>query len=135
VYALIVSKSGSRLRVSTSTSSPKVGVRPIPGGVQFFGEKATIGSLVYTLGGLLDRPVVDHTGLTGEFDFRVSWAPAVGEPGPAPGQRMQPERSKLDEPPDSLFEALPTQLGLRLEATKGPVDLLIIDHAVRPSAN
>jgi len=65
------------------------------------------------------RPVEDHTGLKGNFDFQIEWAP--------------------EETPDSadpsLLTALKEQLGLKLQSAKGTVETLIIDQIARPSAN
>jgi len=66
------------------------------------------------------RPVLDRTGITGEFDFRVDYS--------------------LDDNAETrtglmIFEALPAQLGLKLEAAKGPIERLIIEHAEKPSGN
>lgn len=77
----------------------------------------------------LDRPVTDQTGLKGRFDFDLEWMPdetQFGGQGPWGGA----ETTKPD-----LFAAVQQQLGLKLEATKGPVEVLIIDHVERPSAN
>lgn len=70
----------------------------------------------------LDRPVVDETGLSGRYDFTLTWTPdtsPANEPDAAPG----------------IFTAVQEQLGLRLEATKGPTDVLVVDQVERPSAN
>jgi uncharacterized protein (TIGR03435 family) len=78
---------------------------------------------------VLDRPVVDKTGLSGKYDFDLEWTPdetQFGGQGP-PGT---PESTKPD-----LFAAIQRQLGLRLEATKGLVAVLIIERVERPSEN
>ncbi|HXE62496.1 MAG TPA: TIGR03435 family protein [Bryobacteraceae bacterium] len=78
---------------------------------------------------ILDRPVVDNTHLTGRFDFDLEWTPDSSNfggtlpPGP-------PDSSK-----PSLFTAIQQQLGLRLEATRGLIDILVIDRLARPSDN
>jgi uncharacterized protein (TIGR03435 family) len=78
---------------------------------------------------VLDRPVVDKTGLTGKYDFDLEWAPDEsqfnGEVAPA----------ATDASAAPLFTAIQQQLGLKLVATRGPVDALIIDKAGQPSAN
>jgi len=78
---------------------------------------------------ILDRPVVDHTGLVSRFDFELEWTPDESQFG---GQLPQ-------GPPDSarpgLFTAMQQQLGLKIEATRGPVETLVIDHLDRPSDN
>jgi uncharacterized protein (TIGR03435 family) len=78
---------------------------------------------------LLDRPVVDRTGLTGRYDFDLDWAPDEtqfgGEVPVAPADAQAPP----------FFTAIEEQLGLRLEATRGNVQALVIDHAEAPGAN
>lgn len=78
-----------------------------------FGEP--IGALADALSRILGRSVVDHTGLTAKFDFSVKYAD--------------------DASGASLFTALQEQLGLKLEAQKGPVEMFIIDGAQRPAEN
>jgi bla regulator protein blaR1 len=79
--------------------------------------------------GNLDRPVVDQTGLTGRFDFSLEWAP---EPA-------RPAIPNTDPPADpegpSFLAALYEQLGLKLESTKAPIRVLVVDHVERPSEN
>lgn len=70
----------------------------------------------------LDRPVIDETRLTGMFDFHVKFSPDES-----------PSTPELAAP--SIFTALQQQLGLKLESTRGPVQVLVIDHVERPSAN
>jgi uncharacterized protein (TIGR03435 family) len=65
--------------------------------------------------------VIDRTGLAGEFNFELEFAPFDSE-------------SPADSTAPSLFTAL-QELGLRLETTKAPLDALVIDHAERPSEN
>jgi uncharacterized protein (TIGR03435 family) len=68
----------------------------------------------------LGRPVVNKTGLDGVFDFDLDWTPGVSEPKSAP----------------LIFLALQEQLGLKLEAQKGPVDVLVVDHVEKaPTEN
>ena len=76
---------------------------------------------------LLDRPVVNKTGLAGRYDFDLTWAPDETQfGGEAP--KMAEE---VTSPP--LFTALPQQLGLRLEAMRGTVNALVIDRATPPA--
>jgi uncharacterized protein (TIGR03435 family) len=92
------------------------------------GEAASMTQLAYKLSRLLQRPVVDSTSLEGNYDFKLEWTPDLGP--------SEPDGQPVALPPGpSLSSALQQQLGLRLEATKGPVDLLVIDHADRPSEN
>jgi uncharacterized protein (TIGR03435 family) len=82
---------------------------------------------------VLDRPVVDQTGLTGRYDFTLRWTPDetqfVGM-----GVRVPPPTGDASAAP-GLFTAIQEQLGLKFEATKAPVDVLVVDRAERPSDN
>jgi uncharacterized protein (TIGR03435 family) len=114
VLALAVAKGGPKLQPSVAQ-----GLEVRGGEGRLTARKITMGMMAAQLAGrVLGRPVLDRTGITGEFDIELKWAP--------------------DENPDSgpsIFTALQEQLGLRLEAQRGPVDLLVIDHVERPSAN
>jgi len=80
--------------------------------------------------GVLDRPVVDRTGLTARYDFTLEWTPDETQfDGNLPP--VSPENAKK---PD-LFTALQQQLGLRLEPSRAPVDVIVIDSVQRPSEN
>ena len=74
----------------------------------------------------VDRQVLDRTGLTGTFDFSLEWSPE-------PAITLLPNQAADSGP--GFFEALRTQLGLKLVATTAPADVLIIDHLERPNAN
>lgn len=78
--------------------------------------------------GALTRPVVDQTGLEGEYDFILEWTPESTSPG---------QTNPNSEPPSgpSFFEALKEQLGLKLVSTKAPIQALVIDHVEEPSRN
>ena len=75
------------------------------------------------------KPVIDRTGLSGTFDFSLEWTQAVGD-DIAVGPNAQGE-----EPGPPIAQAIKQQLGLRLESSKGPVELLVIDHVEQPAAN
>jgi len=90
-----------------------------------------VADLAAPLSRLLERLVVDKTGLTGKFDIKVEWTPDEAPPQPAPGALAPP-------PPDaapSLFTAFHEQLGLKFEPQKGPVEILVVDRAEKPSDN
>jgi len=80
--------------------------------------------LAGALAGQLGRPVIDRTGLAGAFDFKLEWTPDAAQADAAP----------VDAGP-SLFTALQEQLGLKLESTKAPAEVIVIDHVERPSEN
>jgi uncharacterized protein (TIGR03435 family) len=76
-------------------------------------------------------PVIDQTGIKGSFDFSMDWAPEERSPG-----RPEGEPSATSDPSGpSFLTALREQLGLNLEAGKGPVEVLIVDRAQKPSEN
>jgi uncharacterized protein (TIGR03435 family) len=77
----------------------------------------------------LDEPVLDKTGLTARYDFDLEFTPDESLFGGALGKGVD------DSPKPGLFSALQQQLGLRLEATRGLVDVLVIDRVERPSEN
>ena len=95
-----------------------------------FGTRSIlVGRLAYALTLTLSRVVVDRTELSGHFD-----ADAQFNPDGLSGWATPPPGSANSDVP-SLFGALQEELGLTLESTRGPVDVLVIDHAEKPSEN
>jgi uncharacterized protein (TIGR03435 family) len=82
---------------------------------------------------VLDRPVVDQTGLSGRFDFTLKWTPEENQFGGL-GIRVPPPTNDPNAPP-GLFTAIQEQLGLKLDAVKAPADVLVIDKVEKPSPN
>ena len=102
----------------------------VPGRVRTGARNVTIQIMADQFPGLgngVDRPVVDQTGLIGTFDFWFEWTPELNGPVPA-GSTFQPDPSG-----PTFLEALKEQLGLKLLAQTGPVDVLVIDHVEEPS--
>ena len=132
IYAMTVAKGGLKLKAAEDASVPPT-VGPgiaYPARVELPGRNATVGELASLLQrAILDRPVVDRTGLTGRYDFTLVWAPNDSEFG---GDGPKAPESAPSPP---LFEALEQQLGLKLEATRGTVDALVVDAVTRPSEN
>jgi len=84
---------------------------------------------------VLDRPVIDQTGLTDRYDFTLNWRPDEFQfPRATAAQRANAVATGADALPD-LFSAVQEQLGLKLEATKAPADVLVIDKVSKPSEN
>ncbi|HYA18278.1 MAG TPA: TIGR03435 family protein, partial [Bryobacteraceae bacterium] len=81
----------------------------------------------------LDRPIVDQTGLAGRYDFTLTWVPDEFQFADirTPGGPPIPENKDGGD----LFSAIQEQLGLKLEATKAPAEVIVIDHVEKPSAN
>jgi uncharacterized protein (TIGR03435 family) len=146
IYSLSVAKNGSKLVVSKPVvadsdagavetgplNKDKDGFPVLRKGMQMAmmsdnghpvarsqGVAENLAYLVKMLSGQLNAPVVDSTGLTEKYDFTISWVPQP--PGGVP-----PDKEEFG--PD-LFSALQDQLGLRLVAKKGPVEILVIDRA------
>lgn len=116
IYMLEQTKTGHKLKAVTGTD----GIRRNRGLIS--AENATMAMLARTLSVTLQRPVLDETGLPGKYAFRLEWAEA-GAPG-------EPEESGI-----SLFTAIQEQLGVRLDAGKGPIKIISVDRADKPSAN
>src|SRR5581483_2190570 len=97
---------------------------------QFVGQGATVDMLSTALANQLGRPVMDRTGLAGNFNFKLNWTPPDAITPNSPDPLSTPDQSG-----PSIFTAVREQLGLELKATKGSTEALIIDHVERPTAN
>jgi uncharacterized protein (TIGR03435 family) len=132
-YAITVRTGGPKLTKNDSNPNglPSLFIRGL--GV-LPGMNATMGDLAGVLQGtVLDRPVVDRTGLQGRYDFMLTWTPDESQ-FPGLGVRIPPPSNDPNAPP-GLFTAFQEQLGLRLESTKAPVEVLIVDRVEKPSEN
>jgi uncharacterized protein (TIGR03435 family) len=120
VYELVVARGGPKLQESKEGKNM---VRAGRGTVK--GQSVGLAMLAMNLANELGCPVIDKTGLSGKYDFDLTWTP------------IPPSAASPSEAPDgpSIFTALTEQLGLRLESKKGPVEVLVIDSAERPSKN
>jgi uncharacterized protein (TIGR03435 family) len=158
VYALVVSKSG--LKLKPSGDGPRPGPAPekfstpetlVLGndifpvmaadatgimGVTAFGtgktyirgQKATLKDIVGMLKDAVDRPIVDQTGLSDKYDFTVSWTPEKKAPGVDPLVAADTDAT--------VFTAMEKFFGLKLEPKKLPIEVLVIDHVEKvPSEN
>jgi uncharacterized protein (TIGR03435 family) len=133
VYALEVGKSGPRLTETIhNPNDPK----------NFLFRK--LGALMVTNSSMkdfcdgmqaavMDKPVVDHTGLTARYDFTLNWTPDESQ---FEGMGMKvPTATDDPNAPPVLSTAMQEQLGLKFEATKASADVFVIDHVEKPSAN
>jgi uncharacterized protein (TIGR03435 family) len=132
VYALIVGKNGPKLTKSAGNPSGLpglffrgLGVLPATNATM-----ADFAGVMQTT--VLDRPVVDQTNLQGRWDFTLTWTPDEFQFGGL-GARVPPPADNAAAP--DLFTAIQEQLGLKFESTKAPVDVFVVDHAEKPSAN
>jgi uncharacterized protein (TIGR03435 family) len=136
IYELIVGKNGSRLKEDAaddpaSATSRRKGMMWGRGKVT--ATDGSLSMLIAPLSRQLGRIIVDKTGLTGRYDFTLEWTPegaAAPPAGGAPSGSAAPEQSG-----PGIFTAVQEQLGLKLRSTKGPVDVIVIDHIEKPLAN
>jgi uncharacterized protein (TIGR03435 family) len=128
---------GTRMQPPTqgiATTASKCGGLDVtlgPGGALLRGSKVRMAEFVRVLSRVLESPVTDQTGFSGGFDVTLDFLPdetTAGLPPPPPGTIPFGNASP------SIFSAL-QEMGLRLESVKGPVEVLVIDHVERPSAN
>ncbi len=140
VYAIVIGKNGPKLTKSEGDPNgpPSLlfrGLGLLPA------QNASMADLAGVMqGAVLDKPVVDQTGLKGKFDFTLTWTPdeyqfaALGIRVPPPGDpsvTIGPGgTASLD-----LFTAFQEQLGLKLESTKAPAEVFVIDRVEKPSEN
>jgi uncharacterized protein (TIGR03435 family) len=97
-------------------------------------RNATMGDFAHLLqSAVLDRPVVDETGLSGKWDFELKWTPDESQFS-GMGMRPPPPSDAGDAPPP-LFTAIQEQIGLKLESGKAQVDVMVVDHVEHPSPN
>jgi uncharacterized protein (TIGR03435 family) len=136
VYALTLAKGGAKLRdAEPGADPPQAMISMFRDGQKMFsrltGSKTFMWQVVDVLSAVLSsagRPVVDRTGLKGCYDFTLEWDPNEPAPGGDPANAQAPG--------PSLFSAIQEQLGLKLEAQRSPVPVLVIDHAERaPTEN
>jgi uncharacterized protein (TIGR03435 family) len=105
------------------------GARQNFGRIQFGGFP--LSQFANGLAGQVGRVVIDRTGLTGLWDFELTFAPEQRRGPLPPGAELPP----IDPNAPSLFTAIQEQLGLRLESTKGPVEVLVVDSVERPTGD
>jgi len=130
VYALTIDPSGLKMKPNTTPQDYEIPMQGPP--AKNVGKRVPLPYLCWTLGQILQndaRPVVDQTGLTGNYDLTLSYVPQL--PPGADASQLPPEYKDLP----SIFDAVKQQLGLRLTAQKGPVEHLVIDHIDKPTDN
>lgn len=132
VYELETDKGGAKLKASAAPRSdpPKLICVVYPGRILLPARNATMDEFASILQrAILDRPVLDRTGLKGRYDFDLQWAPDESQFG----GEIPAAPSNAPVPP--FFTAIHEQLGLRIAHTRGPVEALVIDRAEPPTPN
>jgi len=132
VYAIVVAKGGAKLTKSTGDPNGLPGLFFQGLGV-LPARNATIADFAGVMQAVvLDRPVLDQTGLSGRYDFLLKWTPDQWQFSSL-GGKLPPPSDEAAAP--DLFTAVQQQLGLKLESVKAPVEVLVIDHVEKPTAN
>jgi uncharacterized protein (TIGR03435 family) len=144
IFTLTLAKSGGKpgpglvestagpcgpVKAESAASAAACGtVTPGPGRIS--GQRGRISQLADRLSTILGRPVVDKTALTGIYDIALTYTP-----DPSMAQEAPHGSPASDIPGPSLFTAMQEQLGLKLTAGKGPVEVIVVDSAEKPSGN
>jgi uncharacterized protein (TIGR03435 family) len=133
--ALVALKTqGPKLVPSPDTRCPTCSAGGFPGTIT--GQRVPLSRLARELSAFVERPVLDQTGLSGLFDFELTWTPEPGLSSPsAEGTKIAAAGVAISRSDASLFAALQEQLGLRLESKKGKIEFLVIDSVEAPSEN
>lgn len=141
-YVLTVGKDGHKLKPTQLQSTlPGFFATPGTGGLTLHMINSTTGNFAGFLQMLvLDRPVVDKTGVQGRFDYQCTFTPDDsqfgGHPPPMPAQGNNNGSTDTATPAaPSLYDAVQQELGLKLSAEKTAVDIIAIDHVEKPTAN
>jgi uncharacterized protein (TIGR03435 family) len=140
IYTLVVGKNGPRVRESPPAPNGP-GRRKGMGGLIRRGdphlivEGGTMPHLAKHLSLSLGRTVVDHTGLTGRYDYELDWAPDIEVISPSSTKNEGPPAAQMPSGGPSIFTAVREQLGLELKSGKGPVEVLVIDQVEEPTPN
>jgi uncharacterized protein (TIGR03435 family) len=134
VYALTLAKGGPKMTVTADkpTDGKNFGFRGL-------GQLTVSNSSMQDFANgmqaaVMDKPVVDHTGLTDRYDFQLKW---TADESQFASMGIKVPTPNADDPnaPPSLYTALQEQLGLKMESTKAPAPAFVIDHVEKPSAN
>jgi uncharacterized protein (TIGR03435 family) len=132
-FVLTAGKNGSKLTRNANTGSGpgNVNIHLAQDGLMLVAHNETMAEFVATLQHVVvNRPVVDQTGIEGRFDFQLTFAPDGGQ---FDGMPLPPSNENSAAP--SLFTEIQEQMGLKLEPVKTPIEVMVIDHVEAPSPN
>jgi uncharacterized protein (TIGR03435 family) len=144
VYYLVQSKASKKLTPAGPDETFSWNVTPEPGGgMRSKATNESIGDFVQLVGASADRPVINKTGITGFIDYDIVYdpePPSAARSAEGGGVRQAPRKGApnpeaLDYLNRAVLEAIQDQLGLKLQSAKDTVEILVIDHAERPSEN
>jgi len=135
MYALTTDKGGAKMTQHPAANGGEQWIEQTITKPLHFRMKATSSPMAYfafRLSALMDAPVVDHTHLKGGYDFTLEYTRDL-PPGFPDGGKLNGEEPDTSGP--TVFAAVKQQLGLELKAQKGSVDVIVIDHAEKPTEN
>jgi uncharacterized protein (TIGR03435 family) len=126
VFALTLAKGGPKLVANTSDPNGWMDQQngDADGRHVEALKNASMAELALILQFHVDRPVVNQTGLTGRYDFKLQWTPDDA-----------PATATATDAPPGLFTAIQEQIGLKLEPVRSPADVLVIDKPAKPGEN
>jgi uncharacterized protein (TIGR03435 family) len=129
VYVLTVGRNGSRMKARTEGDGGE-STRMTFQGAKATGRNVSARVLAEELGSMVfDRPVLDRTGLTGNFDFDFRWRPEPDQFGKT-GAHVAGDPNDPD-----IFTAIKEQLGLRIDSQKAPAEIIVVESATKPADN
>jgi uncharacterized protein (TIGR03435 family) len=136
VYVISVAGGGPRMTKSTSDPNalPTFGFQ---GHGNLFVTNMTMTDFaIWMQAGVMDKPVVDQTGLADRYDFQLKWTPDESQFAQFRGTGMVvPPPTNDPRAPPSLYTAMQEQLGLKMGTAKFPDDVIVVDHVEKPSEN
>ncbi|HEY1767211.1 MAG TPA: TIGR03435 family protein [Terracidiphilus sp.] len=136
VYAITVAGGGPKMTITKAAVNDQQGF-----GFRGLGDLSVFNMDMkdFAMGmqsAVMDKPVVDQTGLKDRYDFKLKWTPDDSQFAQfRTAVPVTPPKADDPNAPPSLYTAVQEQLGLKIEATKAPDDVLVIDHVEKPSAN
>jgi uncharacterized protein (TIGR03435 family) len=135
IYALTVNKDGPKLTPHDPANAHDTWIDVAQ--EKFLHMKLTstavpLDYFAFRLATLMDRPVVDQTALKGTYDFTLTYTRDLPPEIPS-GAKLNGQ--EIDESGARVFDSVKQQLGLELKAQRGPVDVIVVDHAEKPTAN
>ena len=136
VYVISVASGGPKITKSTSDPNalPTFGFQGL--GNLIVRNMTMTGFATWMQSGVMDKPVVDQTELSGRYDFQLKWTPDESQFAQfrGTGTVVPPPTNDPNAPP-SLYTAMQEQLGLKMGPAKFPDDVIVIDHVEKPSEN
>lgn len=150
VYALVPGKDGPKLKVAEENGAsqratalgpdgkprPAMWYQTLPSGIELHAPAATLATVTELLSRFMERPVVDMTGMNGQYDLTLTFMPEIMPGGTSASAAANREgKAAFPEPGPSLSDAV-SQYGLKLEARKAPMETLTVVHAEKtPTEN